>query len=98
MDGEQVIATLREHRGELERAGVTRLALFGSMARGDQTPQSDVDLMAEFDSTREYSLLDRVRLENRLADLLGVKVDLTPARMLKDGIRESATREAVFAF
>jgi predicted nucleotidyltransferase len=49
---------------------------------------SDVDLIAEFDAGREYSLLDRVRLENRLADLLGVKVDLSPARTLKDGIRD----------
>jgi predicted nucleotidyltransferase len=39
-----------------------------------------------------------VRLENRLADLLGVKVDLSPARTLKDGIRERAAREAVLAF
>ena len=43
-------------------------------------------------------MLDRVRLENRLADMLGVKVDLAPARMLKDGIRERAVREAVLAF
>ena len=54
--------------------------------------------LAEFDGGREYSLLDRVRLENRLADLLGVKVDLSPARMLKEGVRERAAREAVLAF
>jgi predicted nucleotidyltransferase len=59
---------------------------------------SDVDLIAEFDDGREYSLLDRARLENRLADLLGAKVDLSPARTLKDGIRECAPREAVLAF
>ena len=59
---------------------------------------TDVDLMAEFDDSREFSLLDRVHLENRLADLLGVKVDLAPARMLKDSIRGRATREAVIAF
>ncbi len=57
-----------------------------------------MDLIAEFDGGREYSLLDRVRLENHLADLLGVKVDLSPARMLKEGVRERAAREAVLAF
>jgi predicted nucleotidyltransferase len=51
--------------------------------------------MAEFDARREYSLLDRVRLENRLADLLGLKVDLAPAQTAKEGIRERAAREAV---
>jgi len=39
-----------------------------------------------------------VSLENRLADLLGVRVDLSPARMLKEGVRERAAREAVLAF
>jgi predicted nucleotidyltransferase len=98
MDRNTVIAKLREHEAEIKAAGVVRLSLFGSVARGDATTESDVDLIAEFDTTREYSLLDRVRLENLLADLLGVRVDLTPARMLKDGIREPAAREAVLAF
>ena len=57
-----------------------------------------VDLMAEFDPERQFSLLDMVRLENRLADILGVPVDLAPARAMKDRIRERATREAVLAF
>jgi hypothetical protein len=98
MDREHVIATLREHEAELKSAGIVRLSLFGSVARNEATPQSDVDLMAEFETGREFSLLDRVRLENRLADMLGAKVDLAPARMLKDGVRERAAREAVLAF
>ena len=44
------------------------------------------------------SLLDMVGLENRLADLLGAAVDLSPAKMLKEPVREKAAREAVFAF
>ena len=98
MDREHVIATLRQHEAELKAEGIVRLSLFGSVARNESTPQSDVDLMAEFDSRRDFSLLDRARLENRLADMLGAKVDLAPARMLKDGIRERAVREAVLAF
>jgi predicted nucleotidyltransferase len=99
MDKVTIIAKLREHEGELRAAGVEHLCLFGSYARGTaiQT-QSDVDLIAEFDSSREYSLLDRVRLERRLADMLGVRVDLSPARALKEDIRERAAREAVLAF
>lgn len=99
MDKSTIIAKLREHEAELRAAGVEHLSLFGSYARGTAVRErSDVDLMAEFDAGREYSLLDRVRLENRLADMLGVKVDLAPARNLKDGIRERAAREAVLAF
>jgi len=75
-----------------------RLSLFGSVARGDETSESDVDLMAEFDPAKQFSLLDVVSLENRLADILGVRVELTPARALKDRIRERVVGEAVLAF
>ena len=77
MDKSAVIAKLREHEQELKAAGIVGLSLFGSVARGDQTPQSDVDLMADFDKTRRYSLLTMGRLESRLAELLGTKVDLS---------------------
>lgn len=99
MQASSIIASLREHEAELRSAGVEHLSLFGSWARGTANPAlSDVDLMADFDASREYSLLDRVRLENRLAELLGARVDLVPARALKDGIRERAVREGVLAF
>ncbi|MCX6595282.1 MAG: nucleotidyltransferase domain-containing protein [Acidobacteria bacterium] len=94
-----IIAALREHEAELRSAGVQHLSLFGSWARGTAVPlTSDIDLVADFDTEREYSLLDRVRLENQLADMLGAKVDLVPVRALKDGIREHVVREAVSAF
>ena len=99
MDKSTIIARLREHEEELRAAGVERLSLYGSYARGTAIRDlSDVDLIAEFDAGRQYSLLDRVRLENRLTDMLGVKVDLAPAQMLKDSVRERAAREAVLAF
>jgi hypothetical protein len=98
MDRDRVIAKLREHEAELKSAGIEHLSLFGSKARGDDTPASDVDLMAEFDTARRFSLLDMVSLENRLADILGRPVDLAPAKSLKDGVRERAVREAVLAF
>jgi len=98
MDKAAVIARLREYEPELKAAGITRLSLFGSVARGDATSESDVDLMAEFDPTKQFSLLEMVSLENRLADILGVRVELTLARALKDNIRERVRAEAVFAF
>jgi len=82
LDSDLVIARLREHEAELRDAGVVRLALFGSVARREASAHSDVDLMAEFDTAREYSLLDRVHLQNRLAEILGALVDLAPVRAL----------------
>jgi uncharacterized protein len=98
MDRQDVIARLRQHEPELRAAGVVHLSLFGSVARGEESRQSDVDLMAEFDPGREYSLLDRVRLERRLAEILGAPVDLAPVRTLRDDVRDRATHEAMLAF
>ena len=98
MDKATVIAKLREFEPELKAAGITRLSLFGSVARGDSSSESDVDLIADFDPAKQFSLLDLVHLENRLADILGVQVDLTPARALKDHLRARVSREAVLAF
>jgi len=89
---------LRAHQGELEAAGVVHLRLHGSVARGDASEASDVDLIADFDDARKYSLLDRVALENRLSEILGVPVDLSPAATLKDPVRRKAVREATLAF
>ena len=98
MDQHSVIRILRAHEPELRAAGIVRLRLFGSVARGQSSPASDVDLMADFDPSHSLSLLNLVSLENRLAELLGVKVDLSPADSMKDYVRDDAVREAVLAF
>jgi uncharacterized protein len=98
MNREQVIAKLREHESELKAAGIVRLAVFGSVARGDNSPQSDIDLLADFDKTKRYTLLTMGRIENRLADLLGTRVDLSSPEWLKESIRNQVLREAVDAF
>jgi predicted nucleotidyltransferase len=96
MDRERIIDKLRQHEAELKRAGITRLSLFGSMARGERG--NDVDLMAEFDAAKRLTLLDMAGLEMRLAEIVGMPVDLAPAKMLKEPVKEEAQREAVLAF
>jgi predicted nucleotidyltransferase len=98
MDRDQIIAKLREHAPELKAAGVVHLFLHGSYARGTAIDSSDVDVIAEFDPRRRLSLVDMVAIENRLTDLLGVRVDLSPAKTLKEPVRNKAKREAVLAF
>ena len=98
MDKTYVIQTLRAHEPELRAAGILHLRLFGSVARGDSSPRSDIDLLADFDKSKRLSLVSMAHLENRLADLLGVKVDLSPADSMKEPVRRQAVREAVLAF
>jgi predicted nucleotidyltransferase len=98
MNKGSVIETLRRHEPELRAAGIVHLRLFGSVARGEESAQSDVDLMADLDRSRRLTLFDMARLEDQLSDLLGRKVDLSPAGSLKERVRARALREAVHAF
>ena len=99
MDKSTIVAKLREHESELRAAGIEHLFLHGSYARGTSIRKvSDVDVIAEFAPGRRLSLLDMVAIESRLADMLGVRVDLSPAKGLKEPVAAKASREAVLAF
>ena len=71
MNRDAVITALRAHEAELKAAGVVRLSLFGSTARDAAGPESDIDSLAAFDETRPLRLLDVIRIENQIAELLG---------------------------
>ena len=98
MEKERILAILRDHAPELKAAGLAHLRVFGSVARGDGTAASDVDLLAEFDASRPVTLVTVGGLERRLSDLLGVTVDLSSPRWLREPVRERALEEAVVAF
>ena len=95
---EQVIATLRAHKRELRQAGIRRLSLFGSVARGDAEPDSDVDLAAELDPEAHIGLFALGALERRLAELVGRKVDLLPEPVEKPRLRANIDRDRRRAF
>ncbi len=90
-----VMGKLRSHAEDLRRRGVTGLWVFGSIARGDPGPGSDVDLMAEFDAGARLSLVGLASLRADLTDLLGAPADLVERNALHPSIREAAEREAV---
>ena len=99
MDNSTIIDKLRKHESELKAAGVEHLFVHGSYARGTAVRGiSDVDVIAEFSPERRLTLLDMVAIENRLAEVLGVRVDLSPRKGLKEAVAAKASREAVLAF
>jgi hypothetical protein len=98
MDRDQVLATLREHESELRNAGIVRLSVFGSTARGDCRPDSDIDLLAAFDESRRISLLQVAGIELQLSKLLGKEVDLIEEGTLKPRVQRSVESEACRAF
>jgi hypothetical protein len=73
------------------RNDVAMLGVFGSMARGEATPHSDIDLLVQFSSRK--SLLALVRLERQLSDALGRKVDLLTEPALSPYLRERIMSE-----
>jgi len=88
---------VRRHRQDLIAAaaahGVRNLRVFGSVARGEDRPDSDVDLLA--DLPPGLSLFGLGRAEADLEAILGSRVDLIPAADLKPGIRERVERDLV---
>lgn len=78
----ELLAELRALRGALEREGVTHVALFGSRARGDNRPDSDVDLLIDIDERRKFSLLDLVGVAHRVEDRVGMPASIVLRRDL----------------
>jgi hypothetical protein len=94
-----VLEQLKSHQIELHEAfGVKTIALFGSTARGQDTPESDVDLLVEFDPKfNRIGLFAFLRLKHRLEELIQARVDLTTPNGLKTWMRDEVLNEAVYA-
>ena len=94
MERTQVLALLAEHKPVLARRfGVTRLALFGSMARGTADADSDIDLLVGFDGPATSGRYFGVQFY--LEDLLGCAVDLVTEKALRPQLRPYVERDAV---
>jgi predicted nucleotidyltransferase/DNA-binding XRE family transcriptional regulator len=74
------------------RHGIRDLRVFGSVARGEDTRESDVDLLVNLDPER--TLLDVIGFQQEAEDILGIGVDVAVLRMMKQRVRERAMRDA----
>lgn len=89
-DADSILAFLESHRDELRAMGVQRIGLFGSYARGEQSPDSDMDFLAEFESVSYRNFMN---LWHFLEDSFGVKVDLGEPHTLREEIRPYVMRD-----
>lgn len=93
-----LIDTLRSNKALIEAAcrqyGARRIRVFGSVARGEETPDSDVDFLVDF--PRGYDLFEqRMPLAERLAEIIGRPLDLVPEHELNRHLRARVLEEAV---
>ena len=93
MGRNETLAILGAHREELRRRGVRSLAVFGSVARDEARPDSDVDVLVEVE--RPMGLIGFITLQAYLEEILGREVDLGTPESLKPAIRDRVLREAV---
>ncbi len=93
-----VLDTLRAHEGELRRFGVSHAAVFGSVARGEARPDSDIDVLIELDQDRPMGIFDYARLKLYINDMLDGAADVVNRRTLKPLVRDAVLRDAVHAF
>ena len=74
---DEIISRLQSHGVELKKLGVTAVSVFGSRARGDHRPDSDLDLLIDYDTTRKFSLVDLVHAEHVIGRIVGCPVQIT---------------------
>ena len=94
MNRNKVLKLLKQHQTELRKLGVKSLALFGSVARDQAGPESDIDLLIEFSKRINFDLYMDVKIY--LEDLLGSKVDLLLPQSIRPQIRPYIEQDLVY--
>ena len=98
MTREEILATLQSVAPELRARGANRAALFGSVARGEAHPDSDIDIMVEIDPDKHIGVFGFVEVVKLIEDLFQNKVDVSERQSLRPFVRPSAERDAIYAF
>jgi len=93
---EEIKKKLEELKPSLkEKFKMKSIGIFGSYLRGEGKKGSDLDILVEFDKSASLSLLDFIRLENDLSEVLGIKVDMVEKSTLKPRIGKHILEEVV---
>lgn len=97
MTREETSRILSEHFKELQGFGVESIAIFGSVARNEAGPDSDIDLLVQLDAEERVGVFRFLELKEYLESILGARVDLVTREGLKPRLKESVIEEAVAA-
>ena len=98
MKRDEIIKTLKEREADLRAHGVTHAALFGSVARDEQRPDSDIDILVDLDPTIVATMFDYAGVKDYVASLFQGSVDVIDREALKPRLRPHAAADAIHAF
>jgi predicted nucleotidyltransferase len=98
MERDAVLETLRTNEAGLRAQGVTRAALFGSLARGERRAGGDIDILVDLDPKIVVTIFDYAGVKDFIEDLLGEPVDVVSRESLKPMVRPRAVADAIDAF
>jgi len=94
---EEIKRVLKEYKEELKKKyGIKEIGIFGSYIRQEQSKDSDLDILVEFEPDAKMDLIKFVELENHISELLEMKVDLVMESALKPRIGKYILREVVY--
>ena len=94
----EVIRLLRSNRAELEKIGIRHAEIFGSVARGEDLPDSDVDILVDLDPAIVRDLFAYSRVQRTLQDLVGRRVDIARRGRTRPELDADLIRDAVHAY
>jgi predicted nucleotidyltransferase len=98
MNSEEIISRLREYEAALRAQGVNHATLFGSRARGDNRPDSDMGIMVEIDPDAPVGVFEYVRIKEFIASLFDGPMDVVDREALKPYVRPAVATNAIYAF
>jgi uncharacterized protein len=98
MNSTEALETLRRAQDALRGRGVKHAALFGSVARGENRPDSDIDIMIEIDPEARVTVYDYVDIKGYIAQLFEGPVDVVNREALKPYVRPAAMADVIYAF
>ena len=94
---EHVKRILIQHKKELKKNyNIKEIGIFGSYVKGEQKEKSDLDVLVEFLKDSNMSLLEFIKLQNLLSDMLGIRIDLVEKKCLKPHIGKRILEEVIY--